>query len=226
MPQFLRLYYRIWKDRYEPIEPELRSLSALAQNGCFIDIGANVGNWSKRGADIFRCVHAFEPDDRLAELLRTTMPSNVLVHAVALSDRMGTGQFAVPVIDGNELTTRASLEPGANPGFSEVVRKVPLATLDSFRLRDISVIKIDVEGHEGSVLDGAAQTIARERPIIIIEIEERHHPCRSHSVFDRLTEQGYICCFICDKQLNLFELKMLDELQPLSSDAKCDTPAD
>ena len=215
IPNFLLRYYGRWKAADGSEEPELRLLSALRTNGCFIDIGANVGNWSKEAARIFRRVYAFEPDDKLAALLRKSMPSNVLIHAVALSDRIGTGQLAVPVFDGEELTTRASLEMGANPGFAEVVREVNLTTLDSFGLKDIAAIKIDVEGHEGSVLDGASQTIAIERPVVIVEIEERHHPGRSHSVFDRLKRHGYTCCFVRNQELNLFEIEMMDDLQPI-----------
>jgi FkbM family methyltransferase len=146
--------------------------------------------------------------------MRKSMPSNVHIHAVALSDRIGAGRFAIPVSDGEELTTRASLEPGANPGFAEVFRDVRLTTLDSLSLKDIAAIKIDVEGHEGAVLDGASETIVRERPVVIVEIEERHHPGQSYSIFDRLKRHGYICCFIRDQELNLFEVEKMHELQP------------
>lgn len=214
MPNFFLSCNGKWKAINDSVEPELQLLSALRKNGCFIDIGANVGTWSKRAARIFRLVYAFEPDDRLAAQMRKSMPSNVHIHTVALSDRIGTGRFAIPVFDGEELTTRASLETGANPGFAEVFRDVRLTTLDSLRLKDIAAIKIDVEGHEGAVLDGASETIVRERPVVIVEIEERHHPGQSYSIFDRLKRHGYICCFIRDQELNLFEIEKMHELQP------------
>lgn len=215
IPAPLLLRYRTWKARRCANEPELRLLSAFGGRGSFVDVGANIGAWSITGAKLFAQVHAFEPDRSLSTLLRSTMPANVLVHPVALSDHSGMARLAVPFVNGNEVTSRASLESGANPGFSEVYREVELTTLDSYQLRDIAVIKIDVEGHEGSVLDGAAATIARERPTLIIEIEERHHRGHSHEVFDRLLRQGYVCQFVRGNRLSSFDITMISQLQPV-----------
>jgi len=207
--------YQVRKAQRSADEPELRLLSAFRGTGNFIDVGANIGGWSIRAAKLFRQVFAFEPDRNVSALLRATMPANVIVYPIALSDHSGTAQLAVPVLDGREVATRASLQSGANPGFSEIHREVPLATLDSYQLRDIAAIKIDVEGHEASVLDGAAETIARERPVLIVEVEERHHRGRSHEVFDRLLRQGYVCKFVRDNRLNQFNITMIRELQPV-----------
>ena len=196
-------------------EPELRLLSAFAGCGNFVDIGANIGAWSIKAAGLFPKVYAFEPDKSVSALLQATAPPNVLVHSIALSNRSGVAQLAVPVIDGKEVATRASLERGANPGFAEIRRDAVLATLDSQQLRDIAVIKIDVEGHEAFVLDGAVDTIARERPVLIVEIEERHHRGRSNEVFDRLLSRGYTCQFVRNNRLHPFLISMIEELQPV-----------
>ena len=58
--------------------------------------------------------------------------------------------------------------------FTEVI--VPKKRLDDFDLPQIGFIKIDVEGHEESVLHGAEGIIERDRPNLMIEIEERHNP--------------------------------------------------
>ena len=207
--------YRIRKTHRSANEPELGLLSALGESGNFVDVGANIGCWSIRAAKLFQQVFAFEPDRNVSVLLRATMPANVLVYTVALSDHSGTAQLSVPLINGKEVATRASLQNGANPGFLEIRREVPTATLDSYQLRNIAAIKIDVEGHEASVLDGATETIARERPVLIVEVEERHHRGRSHEVFDRLLRQDYVCQFVRDNRLNQFNTTMIDELQPI-----------
>src|SRR4029450_12601416 len=54
--------------------------------------------------------------------------------------------------------------------------EVPMATLDSSYEGEVGFIKIDVEGHEQAVLDGAVQTIRRCRPRLLVEIDERLSP--------------------------------------------------
>jgi len=51
---------------------------------------------------------------------------------------------------------------------------VSLRRLDDYEFRDVSFIKIDVEGHEQRVIRGATETLERERPVILVEIEQRH----------------------------------------------------
>jgi hypothetical protein len=139
------------------------------------------------------------------------MPRNVEIHNVALSNRAGIAPLATPISNGEEITTRASLE--SQPGVGTIVRDVTISTLDDLDLHGISVIKIDVEGHEASVLEGAAVTIAREHPVLIVEIEDRHHPGKSQAIFEFLFRLGYDCVFVQDGHLEHFDLKMLDELQ-------------
>lgn len=136
------------------------------------------------------------------------------VHAMALSDHEGVGRFAVPMYRGEAMTTRASLEAGANKGFEEVVHEVELARLDSLGLEGLDVIKIDVEGHEASVIEGAQRTLARERPTLIVEIEERHHVGQSEAIIGRLMGQGYQCVYLSDGRVEIFRAGSISELQP------------
>ncbi|GGH17223.1 hypothetical protein GCM10007036_18510 [Alsobacter metallidurans] len=102
----------------------------------------------------------------------------------------------VPVKEGRVIDTRASLEAEANPGYSLVAQPTPVRRLDAWRLDDVAVIKIDVEGHEAAVLAGARETILRNRPALVVEIEERHHPGRSSSIVDDLVANGYRAHYI------------------------------
>jgi hypothetical protein len=63
---------------------------------------------------------------------------------------------------------------------------VPLQTLDSYRFEGVSLIKIDVEGHEYSVIEGAAKTITSSRPALLIEIEQRHIHRPIADVFEKI----------------------------------------
>ena len=50
---------------------------------------------------------------------------------------------------------------------------VPLITVDGLGLHDVTFIKIDVDGHEVPVLHGAAETIKRDQPRLLVEVEQR-----------------------------------------------------
>jgi FkbM family methyltransferase len=54
---------------------------------------------------------------------------------------------------------------------------VALQTLDSFQFENVSLIKIDVEGLAFSVIKGPEQKIASSRPVLLVEIEQRHFLC-------------------------------------------------
>ena len=56
--------------------------------------------------------------------------------------------------------------------------EVEVRTLDSFAFRDVCVIKVDVEGSEMEVLEGARETILRDRPPLIVELLTGAHAIR------------------------------------------------
>ena len=109
----------------------------------------------------------------------------VRVHAVALSDHAGEAILHIPVdAAGIEHDASASIEHSARGAVRD--ETVQLATLDSFAFADAALIKIDVEGHEFAVIEGAAQTIARVRPALLVEIEQRHFQRPIGEVFARI----------------------------------------
>jgi FkbM family methyltransferase len=174
-----------------PPEPELRGLSRMAGAGCFVDVGANFGQWSWFAAHHFKRVHAFEPNVKLAALLKKSLPRNVEVHAIALSDHQGQGVLQTPIVDGDQVYALGSLETDANGTVPTTPSSVELRTLDELEIRQIDAIKIDVEGHEAATLSGAQETISRERPVLVVEIEERHHVGQSEAIIERLAAQDY-----------------------------------
>lgn len=160
-------------------EPELRVLgSLLARGTVFVDIGANAGIYSQVALRHGCRVVAFEPVPVEAERLRRTLGLGADVHEVALSDRAGRAELHIPCIADREVTTRSSLGEDSDLVESTGVRiiQVELATLDSFALRQVGFIKVDVEGHELAVLEGAAGTIGRCRPRVLVEVEESRTP--------------------------------------------------
>ena len=85
------------------------------------------------------------------------------------------------------------------------VEKIPISvrTLDEFAIPNVGFLKIDVEGLELDVLEGAIKTISRDRPAMLIEIEQRYHPERSITdIFDRLGALGYRGYFVLNRRLH------------------------
>jgi hypothetical protein len=75
---------------------------------------------------------------------------------------------------------------------STTALQVQTQTLDSLGLLDVGFLKIDVEGHELSVLRGADKTIASNRPIVLIESEARHARGAPANVIDLMRDRhGY-----------------------------------
>jgi len=157
-------------------EPELHFVQLFCcDSGEFLDVGANTGVYSAIAARHARRVVAMEPNPDVAGNLCRALPSNVEVVAAAASDHAGTASLLVPLQDGMDVSTRASIEQHANPGFVERRVEISVQTIDSLEFENLTAIKIDVEGHEFAALHGAAETISRFRPNIIVECEERHN---------------------------------------------------
>lgn len=160
-------------------------VNIIPKSGIAVDAGAHVGYLSYWMSWRVDRVHAFEPQPEVAARLRELKVKKISVHQVALSNKHGEAVLRIP----RERTTRASLEDSPDALGDEVT--VPTAPLDSFELRDVTFIKIDVEGHESAVIEGAMETINRCRPIIFCEIEERHSPGSVYQIVSRFSGIGY-----------------------------------
>jgi hypothetical protein len=98
----------------------------------------------------------------------------------------------VPEIEGQLVSALASLsETPATQPFRTHDILVRTARLDGEYAGYAGFIKIDVEGHEEAVLDGAMKTLRLNRPRMLIEIEERHAPGALARIVDLLAGQHY-----------------------------------
>jgi hypothetical protein len=96
----------------------------------------------------------------------------------------------------------------------ERAQSIVLSTLDAFGFSDIRFIKIDVEGHESRVIDGARKTLASSRPALLVEIEQRHCAGPIGDVFDRILAQGYEGYFLEKGRLLPIASFDVDQHQP------------
>lgn len=157
-------------------EPEVHLVPLLGErDGDFLDVGANRGIYAYHALPHFRTVLAVEAHPALIAPLRAVLVPNGKVLPVALSDRIGTATLQIPVRGRRDVATRSSLNADANPGFVTRDVEVPTTTIDALGLDALSLIKIDVEGHEFAVLNGAVETLRSQKPVCIVECEERHN---------------------------------------------------
>jgi len=173
--------------------PNFKCLAFLGkhiENGSFLDIGANVGLISLLLADKIQHAILFEPNPVAAARARENLALNHLsfeVHEVALSDQAGTV----------ELENAGSVDSCNRTvvGFTTSVPtiSVPRITLDSFLAErgalaaSISAVKIDVEGHENSVLRGMLGFLETHRPrLVMFEYLQRTNFVETLELFSRV----------------------------------------
>lgn len=185
LPKRWHLPLRYALDLRGACEPELRYLSALGPNrGTAVDIGANAGIYSYALARLYDTVYAFEPNPYLLDMLRAYASDDIHVSACGLSDTSGEAVLHIPQVRGQDLTGWATLDPAVYPTVDHFrTLSVEVETLDSYALDAVAFIKMDVEGHELQVLEGARETIRRCRPHVLIEIKPQHL-VQAHAFFD------------------------------------------
>jgi len=123
-----------------------------------IDIGAHVGLWTLPLTARFGYVMAFEPHTPFTHLLRKNAPScDVYPFALGATD---STQF---------MSINADNSGIAYIDDSGTASTVTMTTLDSFGLSDIDFIKIDCEGYELPILQGANETLRCNDAVIIVE---------------------------------------------------------
>jgi FkbM family methyltransferase len=170
--------------------PELKLIKNLADRGKIgLDVGANLGLYTYFLARACRHVYAFEPNPNPLRALRAVADANVTVLAVALSDKSGEADLAIPRGRRGWSNNGATISHGF-PGRS-LTLKVPCRRIDDLGLDGIGIIKVDVEGFEKEVLLGARETLKRDRPVLLVENEIAHVGGKFAEVFELLASLGY-----------------------------------
>ena len=198
------------------VEPELLWLTDfLPKNAVFIDVGANVGHFLYQlDYHLFpQNIYAFEPNQSLKRKLKRLFPK-VNVFSVALSDENTTAEFKIPVLKGKQVNSRGTLQTDFKEENEEktVIQKVKVVKLDDFeplkKLKKLDFIKIDVEGNEMKTLRGAKETILKFKPVLMVEMEQRHHKEPLWNLITEVENWGFEAHYL---DRNSFELKKLTE---------------
>ena len=169
-----------------------------------LDIGANVGVYSELMSRYCDKVHAFEPNPKIYSILQRCAAHNVECHQIALSDIDGNGELRIPrSIKGHSNQGSSLSKVKVSDNFDVIT--VPTTRLDSLDLGTIGFIKIDVEGFELNVLQGAIDTLAKNRPTLLIEMEERHTRQPLEQLVSSVESYDYQCLFLRKNKLSCFE---------------------
>lgn len=196
---------------YEPLLSEkiAAELSAYPTPH-FIDVGANIGIISLNVCALHPGAHisAFEPGPHQVELFNKTITNNHLqkriqLHRVALGEKKGSVSFfthSSAHVSGDGL-----IDTGRAGKTKKII--VPMDTLDHWwkenRRPSVEIIKIDTEGAELYVLQGASRLIASQHPIIFFEMQTVNlqvYPYQPRDILACLNKQQY-SVYTLDNQL-------------------------
>lgn len=197
------------RDRVAPRygEAELSLVPRLVPAGeAAFDVGANTGMYSFWLLRSAAHLTSFEPNARLCAILRQRFARAIAsgrmqVEAVAVSNRRGQAELFVEPGFEALASVEANHRPPAAVHGGEVLR-VPTVRLDDYDKRRVGFIKIDVEGHEVAAVEGGLTLIARDRPTILVEAEERHHAGAVPQLRALLEPLGYQGFYLHQGRLN------------------------
>ena len=146
-----------------------KTLQKFARPGSTVlDVGAHIGTHTMVLAQAVGAngrVVAFEPQPKIFRELFMNMNINNLKNVIFYWAGVGAAEGQI------ELSPLVSSNEGGTPLGGGTGQFVQLLTIDSLHLKNVSLIKMDVEGMEDQALDGARETILTNRPVIIIEIQ-------------------------------------------------------
>jgi len=170
-------------------EAEIQVFKFLLRPGdVVLDAGANIGALTLPFARLVGeqgVVIAFEPQRPMYYLLCSNVALNTIENVAAIQVALGatTGTIRVPV-----LRPQAHLNFGGVSIGGDYGEPVRLRTIDSLPIPRVRLIKIDVEGAELEVIQGASETIRRLRPFLFVENDRQE---KSTALIEALFALGY-----------------------------------
>lgn len=163
---------------YEPFMDRPYRAALAVKSGAFVDVGTNTGQTLLKVLAIDRNIKyiGFEPQLDCAHAIERFIRLNKLASHSILPIGLSNMTGAVTLLKRDEAAdSTASTVPGFRPDAFYRSKAIIFVArgddaFDALRPGPISVLKIDVEGAELEVMEGFAQTIQRDRPIIFFEI--------------------------------------------------------
>ncbi len=198
-------------DHYQEAQRN-RAISFVENWGFAIDIGANIGLWSKDLSNYFDKLVCFEPNPNCQDYLKKNINlDKSTINPCALGEKEETKNlFIHPSNSGaSSLVNKTKIgyqkDVGAIHGEfpTETEKKnVEVKKLDDFKYQKIDFIKIDVQGYELSVLKGAYKTLESNKPILCIEDDSPN----DSSIISFLENLNYVIVDVINKE-HIFKKK-------------------
>lgn len=197
----------------------------LRPGDCFLDIGAcfgEVGLYAAQFVGPSGRVDIFEPQPRLANLIRVSADlnafSHVHIHAIALSDRDGDFNFFVPLHHRGAGSLSADAVPECETEVIVATVRKAGGFLQELNLPRIRLLKLDVENHEQEFMAGALEYLRWNRPgAIVFESHDNGQPFFDRGAVKLIRLLGYDFFQIRQKTVLGVQLKRLesnDALEP------------
>ena len=183
-----------------------------------IDVGVYRGVYTYKLSSLFQKVICFEPNPLIFEYLKKNLPKilkNIEIYNYALSDKTGNAILKIP--NRRNSIFNKNYEELYKLGAATIHDKNIIENYDSFsvetkkldeliQLNNIGFIKIDVEGHESEVIKGSTELIKKNKPTLLVEIEERHSKKPIDLTINYIKGFGYECFQVKDNEVKKFEL--------------------
>ena len=163
----------------------------LNKNSVFIDIGSNYGWHSLIAAGLCNKVYSFEPQSVIYNLQKMSIEKNNFDNIILYNKGLGNTSLSLNLSPINYDLDNLNI---GDLSIGTGGEKIDVITLDSLSIDRVDLIKMDVQGYEKYVIEGAEKTIDNNRPIMIIEVEEfqlARFGLSSTDIFDKVTSLGY-----------------------------------
>ena len=223
LPQSYLFKKRIKRSIKNNDEKEIKLLKEIIIPGTdTIDVGGYRGVYSYEMAKYSKIVHAFEPNPVIFNDIKLNLSKiikNINFYNYALSDHEKNSILKVPIR--NKDFDRSNYEEYFQMGKATIHDENKMEDIETFEVKSkkldsfsfsnkISFIKVDVEGHELAVIRGAENTIKKNKPILLVEIEERHSQKKVSETLDYINSLGYISYFYKNELLKTSSLDNLN----------------
>ena len=171
------------------------------EHSIVVECGCHIGTHSLLLASLCKTFYGFEPMPNTYDVLNKNIKlnniNNAIIYKKGVSNKEGITQFCW-IIEGNPGGAGLNDNPMGIPTWVTRANKhidVELTTIDLLQLDKLDFIKIDVEGYETLVIDGAINTIQRCRPVIVVEVWKNHNGIfdmnHTKTIFKNILELGY-----------------------------------
>jgi len=217
-----RRLIRSIKNNYEK---ELEIINKFSdKNKSAVDVGVYRGVYSYKLSKKFKHVYAYEPNPLIFPYLEKNLKkiiNNLTIKNYALSNESGVTDLKIP--KRSKSFFKNNIEELYKLGCATIHNKNNFENYKTINVKKIKLdqdlndinlgfIKIDVEGHEKEVIEGARNLIQTFKPILLVEIEERHNKKPIIETVKFIQEFGYSAFYCKNSDLHKLEsLKNLDQ---------------